>query len=43
MIPSAYRRPTTCPSKMPAVMKIDVPIPMVPRSAVGAISTRYIG
>lgn len=28
---------------MPAVMKIEVPIPMVPRSTVGAISTRYIG
>lgn len=42
-IACAYRRPTTCPSKMPAVMKIEVPIPTVPRSAVGAISPRYRG
>ena len=36
-----YLRPTTCPAKSPKVMEIEVPIPMAPRNAVGAISPRY--
>lgn len=38
-----YLSPTTCPDKIPPVMKIEVPIPMAPRSEVGAISPRYCG
>lgn len=40
---SQYLRPFTCPIKIPAVMKIEVPIPIAPRSAVGAISPKYWG
>lgn len=40
---SAYLRPTTCPMRIPAVRKMEVPIPMAPRSAVGAISPKYRG
>lgn len=40
---SVYLRPTTCPTKIPTVMKTEVPIPMAPRSAVGAISPKYRG
>lgn len=35
-----YLRPITCPVKMPPVMKTEVPIPMAPRNAVGAISPK---
>lgn len=42
-IGSTYLRPTTCPIRIPAVRKMEVPIPMAPRSAVGAISPKYRG
>lgn len=38
-----YLSPITCPVRIPPVMKIEVPIPMAPRKAVGAISPKYRG
>lgn len=38
-----YLRPITCPARIPPVMKMEVPVPIKPRNAVGAISPRYRG
>lgn len=43
VIASIYLSPITCPDKIPTVRKIEIPIPMVPRKAVGAISAKNIG
>lgn len=39
----SYLRPITCPVRIPPVMKMEVPITMAPRRALGAISPIYRG